>query len=78
MPNGHVMVGLFVDRPGEPAYAEVSPGGTAESPPAFPLREVLARLDMDVATAHAIGAWLVATAEKAGYRPDSVRLASLQ
>lgn len=48
----------------------------APSPP--PLREVQARLDMDVATAHAVGAWLVETARKAGYSPEQAGPASIQ
>lgn len=36
LPNGHFMVSLFVDRPGEPDYVEFSADGGSSSPQPSP------------------------------------------
>lgn len=78
MANGRVVVSLFVDRPGEPEHVKIDADGTQHSPQPSPLREVLARLDLDLPTAHAVGVWLADTARKAGYQPEERGPTSLQ
>jgi hypothetical protein len=70
LPNGRFLVSLFADRPGEPDHVVFHPDGSNFSPAPTPVREVLSRIDLDVATAHNIGVWLIETAKKAGYVPD--------